>query len=220
MNDHFENNVVDFDRHLLDRELLPSGFEPHRAALRSDDGVANFDPSPQTNDAVIDGKPPLHDPVAARCETTSLFYNELIKRNVLRAGAAYIVVAWLVAQVADVICDGLGAPDWAMKAVLISLGIGLPIVLVISWHVEFTARVQWESSIRAMNVLGHQRGRVMDFTIIGVLTTIIAVMLVTQPNTFCLVGRGASLPAEETAPVSTNLRAGENTVHLSKRDDT
>jgi len=39
-------------------------------------------------------------------------FNELKRRNVLRIAIAYVVVAWLVAQVS-------AHPDWVMKTVLV-----------------------------------------------------------------------------------------------------
>ena len=91
---------------------------------------------------------------------------------------AYIVAAWLGAQVADLFCDGFGAPDWIMKAALISLALGFPIALIISWYVDITATgVIWDSSIEKVETITHQKGRTMDFMIIAVLTVIIGFLL-------------------------------------------
>ena len=57
----------------------------------------------------------------------SLFV-ELKRRNVFKVGIAYIVVAWLVAQVLQLIFESFGTPDWVMKTVLVLLATGLPIV--------------------------------------------------------------------------------------------
>ena len=63
---------------------------------------------------------------------------ELQRRNVFRVGAAYIVIAWVVAQVFDLLADNFGAPDWVMKVVLSLLGIGFVVALVFSWAYELT----------------------------------------------------------------------------------
>ncbi len=39
------------------------------------------------------------------------FARELSRRNVFRVGIAYIVVGWLVAQVAELALDSFDAPD-------------------------------------------------------------------------------------------------------------
>ena len=43
-------------------------------------------------------------------ETLSLF-NELKRRNVFRAGIAYVVAVWVIAQVADLVLNNFGAPQ-------------------------------------------------------------------------------------------------------------
>ena len=37
---------------------------------------------------------------------------ELKRRNVFRVGIAYVVIGWLVAQVAEFAFENFGAPDW------------------------------------------------------------------------------------------------------------
>lgn len=64
------------------------------------------------------------------------FIAELKRRNVFRVCAAYIVGSWAVAQVADLAFDSFGAPDWAMRALLIVLLIGLPVVALAAWALE------------------------------------------------------------------------------------
>lgn len=111
-----------------------------------------------------------------------IFYTELKRRNVLRTAAAYIVVAWLVAQVADVLCDGFGAPDWVMRAVLIALALGLPIAIILSWYFEFTASVRWDPDTEPIGAIARQKGRKLDFAIIIVLTLIVSTLLVWRPE--------------------------------------
>ena len=50
------------------------------------------------------------------------FFNELKRRNVFKVGIAYMIVAWLIIQVADVMIDNIGAPDWVARLVLLMLG--------------------------------------------------------------------------------------------------
>jgi hypothetical protein len=53
-------------------------------------------------------------------------FRELKRRNVFRVGIAYIIAAWLVAQVLQLVFESFGAPDWVMKSVLVLLVVGLP----------------------------------------------------------------------------------------------
>ncbi|MEO0366845.1 MAG: hypothetical protein AAF265_15300 [Pseudomonadota bacterium] len=64
------------------------------------------------------------------------FIAELKRRNVIRVSAAYVVGAWAVAQVADLAFSNFGAPDWAMRALLVLLLVGLPIAAVTAWALE------------------------------------------------------------------------------------
>ena len=59
-------------------------------------------------------------------------FNELKRRNVFRVGIAYLVVAWLVMQVADVVINNVGAPGWVYQIIMLGLGIGFPVVLIFS----------------------------------------------------------------------------------------
>lgn len=63
---------------------------------------------------------------------------ELTRRNVFRVGAAYLITAWLLAQVADLALESFGAPDWVMKTILLILLIGFPLALFFAWAFELT----------------------------------------------------------------------------------
>ncbi len=67
----------------------------------------------------------------------SLFI-ELKRRNVFRVAIAYIVVAWLVLQVADVVLNNILAPDWVFKVFLLFLGLGFPFAVIFAWAFEMT----------------------------------------------------------------------------------
>jgi TolB-like protein/Tfp pilus assembly protein PilF len=66
------------------------------------------------------------------------FLNELKRRNVFRAGAAYIVTAWLVVQVVETLFPIYGLGAAAVRTVVNVLGIGLLPVLILSWVFEWT----------------------------------------------------------------------------------
>ena len=75
-------------------------------------------------------------------------FGELKRRNVFRAGIAYVVVAWLVLQVVDVILNNIDAPAWVFFVTLMLLGAGFIIVLVFSWVFEMTSEgVKRESEV-------------------------------------------------------------------------
>jgi len=66
------------------------------------------------------------------------FISELRRRNVFRVAIAYVIVAWLVLQVSEVLIDLAKLPDWIGPTILWLLAIGFPIVLIVSWFYEIT----------------------------------------------------------------------------------
>lgn len=63
---------------------------------------------------------------------------ELRRRRVMKVAAGYAVVAWIVAQVADLAADNFAAPAWLMPMLLILLALGLPVAVVLAWAYEMT----------------------------------------------------------------------------------
>jgi len=61
----------------------------------------------------------------------------LQQRGVLEAGLAYLILGWLLIQIADVIFDQLYVPQWAGTFVTVLVIAGFPIVLALSWYLEF-----------------------------------------------------------------------------------
>ena len=58
----------------------------------------------------------------------------------IRAAIAYVVVAWLLLQIGDIVFDFLEVPNWAGKLLLVLLLLGLPVALVLSWAYELTSQ--------------------------------------------------------------------------------
>lgn len=66
------------------------------------------------------------------------FFAELKRRNVYKVGIAYLVVGWLLVQVATQVFPFLEIPNWAIRLVIMLVAIGFPIALVIAWAFEST----------------------------------------------------------------------------------
>jgi TolB-like protein/Flp pilus assembly protein TadD len=66
-------------------------------------------------------------------------FSELKRRGVFQVGAAYIVVSWLIVQVASVLLPTFEAPAWVMKATVLLLVLGFPLAVAISWIFDLTA---------------------------------------------------------------------------------
>ena len=54
-------------------------------------------------------------------------FAELKRRNVIRVGVAYAIVACVLGQIAEFAFENFGAPDWVLKSVIVILLLGLPL---------------------------------------------------------------------------------------------
>lgn len=66
-------------------------------------------------------------------------FNELKRRRVFRVAIGYVIAAWLVAQVADLVADTYLAPVWVMQMIVTLLIVGFPVSLILSWAFDLTA---------------------------------------------------------------------------------
>ncbi|MCK5400192.1 MAG: hypothetical protein KAJ28_01035 [Flavobacteriaceae bacterium] len=64
---------------------------------------------------------------------------ELNRRNVFKAGLAYLVIAWMIIQVAAIILPSFNAPVYFMKSLIVVLLIGFPIWIAFSWIYDITS---------------------------------------------------------------------------------
>ena len=103
------------------------------------------------------------------------FFGELKRRNVFRVAIAYLIMAWLVLQVVDVVGPILDLQTSISRAVLVFLAVGFVISLVVAWAYELTPKgVKREKDIDRSQSITHVTGRKLDFAIIGVLAVVLA----------------------------------------------
>ncbi len=105
------------------------------------------------------------------------FVEELRHRNVFRVAAAYLVIGWLIAQVADLAADAFNAPDWVMQMLIVALLLGLPVALFLAWAFELTP----EGIVRAEDLPPEQSkdpraARALNIVIIGTLTAAVLLL--------------------------------------------
>lgn len=102
-------------------------------------------------------------------------FSELKRRNVVRVGIAYVVIGWVIAQIAEFAFENFGAPDWVLKSVVVLLLLGLPLVLFFAWAFEITPDgVKREKDVDRSQSITTQTGRKLDRTIIAVLAVALA----------------------------------------------
>ncbi len=95
---------------------------------------------------------------------------ELKRRNVIRVTVAYVIVAWLIAQVSDLALENFGSPDWVIKTILLLLIMGLPLAIVLAWAFELTPDgIQRDKDVDRDQSSSHKTGRRLNFLISGLL---------------------------------------------------
>jgi TolB-like protein/Tfp pilus assembly protein PilF len=96
--------------------------------------------------------------------------SELRRRNVFRMAVVYVVAAWLVMQVGEVLVTLGNLPNWVGPAILALLAVGFPIALIVSWFYELTPEgISLEKDVEAAESITHITGRRMDFIVIALL---------------------------------------------------
>jgi TolB-like protein len=109
----------------------------------------------------------------------SQLFQELKRRNVFRVAIAYLAVAWLVLQAADIVLDNIAAPDWLMKAVMFFMVIGFPIAVIFAWAFEMTPEgIKKEAEVDRSASIVQDTGKKLNRVIIGVLGTAVVFLLV------------------------------------------
>jgi TolB-like protein len=109
------------------------------------------------------------------------FFEELKRRNVVRVGIAYVVIGWVLAQVAEFAFENFGAPDWVLKTFVVVLLLGLPLALFFAWAFEITPEgVKREKDVDRSQSITPQTGRKLDRIIIGVLGVAVAFLLIDE----------------------------------------
>ncbi|HSG66955.1 MAG TPA: hypothetical protein VLD39_18245, partial [Gammaproteobacteria bacterium] len=93
------------------------------------------------------------------------FLGEIKRRKVFQVAAAYLVVAWLIMQVVDVVDDPLRVPDWFATVVLLLLAVGFPIALIASWAFDVTPA----GVVRDPMDVARGDSRTIEYVLIGVL---------------------------------------------------
>ncbi|MCI4568838.1 tetratricopeptide repeat protein [Lysobacter sp. CFH 32150] len=67
-------------------------------------------------------------------------FAEFRRRRIFRAIAVYLVVGWLLIQIADATFAPLGFPAWTMKLLIVLLGLGFVLALSLAWIYDLGPR--------------------------------------------------------------------------------
>jgi TolB-like protein len=109
------------------------------------------------------------------------FFEELKRRNVFRVGIAYAIASWVLLQVADLVLENIGAPDWVIQSLMLVVALGFIAALAIAWAYELTPDgIKRESEVdRSISIVNHT-GQKLDRIVIGFLVIAVLVLLYRQ----------------------------------------
>jgi TolB-like protein len=68
------------------------------------------------------------------------WFAELRRRKVVRVAVVYLVVAWLLVQVAGTISEPMGLPHWTLKLVITLAALGFPLACGLAWAFDVTPK--------------------------------------------------------------------------------
>jgi len=103
------------------------------------------------------------------------FFAELKRRNVIRVGIAYVVLAWILLQVGDTMAPALHLPEWINSALAFFLILGFPLAIFFAWAFELTPDgLKLEKNVDRETSITPTTGRKLDRTIIVMLVVALA----------------------------------------------
>ncbi|HQX26117.1 MAG TPA: hypothetical protein PLE37_14170, partial [Pseudomonadota bacterium] len=127
-------------------------------------------------------------------------FAELQRRNVIRMAGLYLVVAWLVVQVAETLLPIFGAPAWVLKTLVGLLAIGFVPTLVFAWLYELTPEgLKRDGEVPPDQSIAAQTAQRMD-RLIGV--ALVAVVALVAADRYWPRDRGAGRPIDTVAVVT------------------
>jgi len=132
------------------------------------------------------------------------FFEELKRRNVFRVAIGYIITAWLLLQVVDLVLENIHAPDWVIQVFMLALAIGFPLAIFFAWAFEMTPDgVKRERDVDRSQSITPTTSRKLDRSIILVLILAVVFLLYKQLD--------SSPPDSTSGPVAESTAETDST---------
>ena len=118
------------------------------------------------------------------------FFAELKRRHIYRVGAAYVVVAWALTQLVEILAQVFTLPLWLAQSAIVLLAVGFPVALFVAWTIESKPHQAVASAVRS-------KPTIVDWTLCGALTLVLLFMgyqqIAPRPQAGVDAARSASL---------------------------
>ena len=121
-------------------------------------------------------------------------FAELKRRNVFKVATAYVVVGWLLTEIATTLLPTFGAPDWVAKVIIFIFALGFVPVLVFSWAFELTPEgIKREQEVDRSESITSETGKKLNYVTIAAVLVGVAILGFTR--------LGGQLPASGSKEV-------------------
>jgi TolB-like protein len=106
-------------------------------------------------------------------------FSELRRRNVFRVAIAYLITAWLLIQLADILIPMLTLPEWVARLVFLLLVILFIPTLIAAWALELTPDgLKLEKDVDRSSSITPSTGKKLNGITIGLLVLAVTLLLV------------------------------------------
>ncbi len=124
-------------------------------------------------------------------------YSELKRRNVIRVVLAYLVVGWIVLQVADIVAPAMSLPDWSIPLLIFIGAAGFPFAIIFAWAFELTPEgLKRSDEVHPEESIARDTGMKLNGLIIAVLALAVLLLL---GDRYLLTGAGEGADRPESA---------------------
>ena len=105
--------------------------------------------------------------------------SELRRRNIFKVSLAYMIVSWIIVQVADVILPAFQAPDWVMQVLVLFLILAFPVAVLLAWAFELTPQgLKPTSDVDQTQSIRVETGQKLNHVVIALLGIAVVILIV------------------------------------------
>lgn len=74
----------------------------------------------------------MNEPTA-RSSALRRFFDELLRRRVMRVATVYAVISWIIIEVSSTVLPPLHLPAWTVTLVIVLVALGFPLAVIMAW---------------------------------------------------------------------------------------
>ncbi|MGI9223024.1 MAG: tetratricopeptide repeat protein [Woeseiaceae bacterium] len=145
----------------------------------------------------------------------TFLYRELRRRRVFRTAAYYMVGAWVLLQVCDVVFPIVGFPDSALQFVLAATIVGFPVALIFGWKYDITPQgIKRTPSIAEADLTTDLKLKRVDYLLLAVMVAIAGIIAFQVPLPAIKEQQFSAPPDNSIAVLPFEVCEGQDLDHL------